>query len=147
MNNYCLWLQHIFSQPSSQNKKVLLEAAQQLESAVLVPLSELAQSTLFSYELLQETHRAQLDILNGVPGAAAELGGVGKQGSSGGGDRAGSGMGMLSVGVKQLVVDLKGEHGALAARVQLIQEKFAVQKEKAEKQLAAAISQRAKVGN
>jgi hypothetical protein len=113
-------------QPSPHNKKVLLEAAQKLEREVLAPLNELAQTTLFSYEIVQETYRSQVEILDGNGAAASS-------------DRS------LSQGLRSLVTSLDAEHDALSERVRKIQEKFAAQRDVAERHLAFAVSQRAKV--
>ena len=117
-------------QPSSQNKKILLETAQKLERDVLVPLNELAQTTLFSYELLQETYRSQVQVLEGSEDSPSS---------------SSSEPNSLSQGLKKLLVSLNSEHGVMGERVRKIQEKFAAQREKAEKYLAFAISQRDKV--
>lgn len=121
-------------QSSSQNKKVLLEAAQKLERDVLVPLNELAQTTLFSYEMLQETYRSQVELIEGSDSNDRATGGP-------------SDVPTLSSGIKKIVASLNTEHDALAERVRKIQEKFAAQREMAERHLAFAISQRAKVWN
>lgn len=109
---------------------MLLETAQKLEREVLVPLNELAQTTLFSYEMLQETYRAQVLVLEGPEEGAAP---------------SSSTPSSLSQGLKKLLVDVNKEHVVMDERVRKIQEKFAAQREKAEKYLAFAVSQREKV--
>jgi hypothetical protein len=51
----------------------------------------------------------------------------------------------LSQGLRSLVTSLDAEHDALSERVRKIQEKFAAQRDAAERHLAFAVSQRAKV--
>lgn len=109
---------------------MLLETAQKLEQNVLVPLNELAQTTLFSYEMLQETYRAQVLVLEGPEEGAQPP--VGTPSS-------------LSQGLNKLLVDVSAEHTVMDERVRKIQEKFVAQREKAEKYLAFAVSQREKV--
>jgi hypothetical protein len=116
-------------QPSPHNKKVLLEAAQRLERDVLVPLNELAQTTLFSYEMVQETYRSQHEFL---------------EGASAGSTGAGSGA-LSQQGVRKLLHSLEEGHGAQIQRLNKIQEKFSAQKDLAERLLTCAISQRNKV--
>lgn len=120
---------------------MLLEAAQKLERDVLVPLNELAQTTMFNYELLQETYASQVEILEGTAGASSTVDG----GSSTGIGKSQPTGGVLSQGLCKLITELDSEHNELVERVKRIQEKFAVQREKAEKHLAFAVSQRAKV--
>lgn len=131
-NGFYLHVSMFVMQSSSQNKKVLLEAAQKLERDVLVPLNELAQTTLFSYEMLQETYRSQVELIEGSDNNDRAAG-------------AASDAPTLSSGIKKIVAGLNTEHDALAERVRKIQEKFAAQRETAERHLAFAISQRAKV--
>lgn len=111
---------------------MLLEAAQRLERDVLVPLNELAQTTLFSYEMVQETYRSQLDILEGSSTASSVATTTAPSGT-------------LSQGLRKLVHSLEGDHDALSERVRKIQDKFASQRELAERLLACAVSQRNKV--
>lgn len=112
--------------------KILLETSQRLERDVLVPLNELAQTTLFSYEMLQETYRAQVQVLEGAQDHDNE-------------EPLSSGPNSLSQGLKRLVVNLNEENAAMEERVRKIQDKFTAQREKAEKYLAFAVSQRDKV--
>ena len=60
----CVYL-FVFNQASPHNKKILLEAAQKLERDVVVPLNELSQTVVFSYEMVQESYRSQMEILEG----------------------------------------------------------------------------------
>jgi hypothetical protein len=92
---------------------------------VLVPLNELAQTTLFSYEMLQETYRSQVQVLEGSEAEGSD--------------------GSLSQGLKKLIVNLNSDHEAMEERVRKIQNKFAEQREKAERFLAFAVTKREKV--
>lgn len=124
---------------------MLLEAAQKLERDVLVPLNELAQTTLFSYEILQETYCSQVELLEGNGDATDRNNTTSSSSSSSSDTSAASAAPTLSLGIKKIVSNLNVEHDALAERVRRIQERFAAQRETAEGHLAFAVSQRAKV--
>jgi hypothetical protein len=132
---------------------------------VLVPLDELARTTVFNYEILRETFAAQVQILEGTgagtgtgtgagtgtgTGTGTGAGAAGTTGGSGSGSSstssAQSGVdGGLSQGIHKLIETASREHEDISDRVRRIQARFEAQKERAENQLFFAVSKRAKV--
>ena len=100
---------------------------------------------MFNYELLQETYASQVEILEGTAAASGGASSTVDGSSSTGIGKSQPTGGVLSQGLCKLITELDSEHNELVERVKRIQEKFAVQREKAENHLAFAVSQRAKV--
>eukprot|EP01034_Spumella_vulgaris_P025349 gene25349-31795_t len=121
----------VIESKTTDNKKILIEAAQNLERDVVLPMNELSQSTLFHFDILQETLRSQVQILEGPADATA---GAKK------GDEV-----SLNTGLKNLIANLATEHEALVQRVERITEKMHQQKENAEMHLSLAMNQRSKL--
>lgn len=97
-------------------------------------MMELNQSTTFHFDILQETLRSQMQIIEGPPQTAARpRGGDNSQDAS------------LSTGLTSLIAKLTTDHDELVQRVKRITERLELQRENAELQLALAISQRPKM--
>jgi hypothetical protein len=125
----------VIESKSTDNKKALIEAAQSLERDVVLPMNELSQSTLFHFDILQETLRSQVQILEGPADTAISSIGAKKSGETV----------SLNSGLKSLIASLVTEHDALVQRVEKITERMTQQKENAEMHLSLAINQRSKV--
>jgi len=128
-------------QSSSQNKKVLLEVAEKVERDVLIPINELAQSTAFSFQLLQEAYKSQAEVLEGSIDVDVDAD------STSDGKPQGIGNDSLSIGLKNLIGRLNASHGELRDRVGLIQDAFDRQKASLEHLVAKAMQKRNKISS
>lgn len=129
------------AQSSAQNKKFLIEAAEALERNVIVPMNELSQSTLFHYDMLKETLKSQMVIIEGRE--ALESNSAATSAAPAAAVRDDNYH--LSQGLKSLLVKLTKDHDQLVERVKTITAKMELQKQAAEAQLTVAINQRSKV--
>jgi len=111
--------------------------AEKVERDVLIPINELAQSTAFSFQLLQEAYKSQAEVLEGSIDVDAD--------STSDGKPQGIGNDSLSIGLKNLIGRLNASHGELRGRVGLIQDAFDRQKASLEHLVAKAMQKRNKV--
>jgi hypothetical protein len=111
--------------------------AEKVERDVLIPINELAQSTAFSFQLLQEAYKSQTEVLEGSIDVDADSASDGKP--------HGIGNDSLSIGLKNLIGRLNASHGELRGRVGLIQDVFDRQKASLEQLVAKAMQKRNKV--
>lgn len=134
-------------QVAAKNKKILLETAAKLESQVLTPMNELAQSNAFNFQLLAEELAAQTEVLEGKAADARGSGGGSffSASAAGAGAGAGAASSPLGLGLQRLGESLFDEHEALSARLQSIQTRFQRQKEAVEKLIARVVSKASKV--
>ena len=96
--------------------------AEKVERDVLIPINELAQSTAFSFQLLQEAYKSQAEVLEGSIDVDVDAD------STSDGKPQGIGNDSLSIGLKNLIGRLNASHGELRGRVGLIQDAFDRQK-------------------
>lgn len=118
--------------------------AEKVERDVLIPINELAQSTTFSFQLLQEAYKSQAEVLEGSidsESVAAASTDDKPQGGGGGGGSNDS----LSIGLKNLIGRLNVGHDELRDRVGVIQDVFERQKASLEHLVAKAMQKRNKV--
>ena len=113
------------SEVDAINGRILDKAALQVHKDILLPMSELLNVTKFHFELAQETHAAQSEVL---------------QGSSGGAPNHSD-----ANGIFQLLSKLKEDQSYLMERISRIKNRYAQQRENAEKFLTFAICQTNKV--
>jgi len=106
--------------------------AEKVERDVLIPINELAQSTAFSFQLLQETYKSQVEVLEGIDNEGDDRKLQGSNDS-------------LSIGLKNLISRLNTDHEVLRDRVGLIQDAFDRQKVSLEHLVAKAMQKRNKV--
>lgn len=121
------------TEASAQNKKLLLDTAQKLEKLVVVPMKELADTTAFNYDMLIETYRSQVDVLEGKTSSGTD--------SSSERDHKS----IASTGIVGIVQQLQQENSHLADRVKRIQERLVTQRDKAERTLLKMMERQAKV--
>jgi hypothetical protein len=93
-------------QSDAQRKKLLTEAAQQLESNVLIHMKELNESTAFHFELVQQAFDVQRDIIEGQNNS-----------NNNNSSRGGDGVRGLSLGLRQLIQRLLKDTKELIERL------------------------------
>ena len=113
--------------------------AEKVERDVLIPINELAQSTAFGFQLLQEAYKSQAEVLEGSIDVDVDAD------STSDGKPQGIGNDSLSIGLKNLIGRLNASHGELRGRVGLIQDAFDRQKASLEHLVAKAMQKRNKV--
>ena len=102
----------------------LNKAALQVQKEVLLPMSELLNVTKFHFELVEETHAAQLEVLQGASGASNPSAGK---------------------GIFQLLSQIEEDQKKLTERISRIRDRYAQQRESAERHSTFAINQTNKV--
>lgn len=116
--------------------------AEKVERDVLIPINELAQSTTFSFQLLQEAYKSQAEVLEGsIDSESVAAASTDDKPQGGGGGSNDS----LSIGLKNLISRLNVGHDELRDRVGVIQDVFERQKASLEHLVAKAMQKRNKV--
>lgn len=116
--------------------------AEKVERDVLIPINELAQSTTFSFQLLQEAYKSQAEVLEGSIDSESVAAASTDDKPQGGGRGSND---SLSIGLKNLISRLNVGHDELRDRVGVIQDVFERQKASLEHLVAKAMQKRNKV--
>lgn len=127
------------------SKKLLLEAAQQLEKAVILPMNSLAQSNLFYYEMLQQRFAAQQKLLKGTNGSTAASSSSPAKNNINSHDTENTQVSLASSGLEGMLTHLENQNEVLVNRIKELRTKFERLQEGAERTMTLAISQKTKV--